>query len=161
MESSTNLIHRFGDAKAQELLQTHNTIIRACLHEYGGSEVTHTGDGIEISFSSVSVAVECAVAIQQAFAKYSQEHPTHAIRVRIGLHAGEPIPTEDRLFGTAVHTTFRICNCAQPGQILTSEVIYQLAAGKGFTFIDRGYFTLKGFAEHFRLYEVPWEDTHA
>jgi class 3 adenylate cyclase/DNA-binding CsgD family transcriptional regulator len=159
MQDSTAVIQHFGDAKAQELLRIHNTIIRACLHEYGGSEITHTGDGIEASFPSASLAVECAVAIQRAFAKHNQEHPDTPLRVRIGLNAGEPIPMEGRLFGIAIHVTFRICACAQPGQILVSDVIRQLTAGKGFSFISCGDVALKGFSEHFRLYEVPWKNT--
>jgi adenylate cyclase len=118
----------------------------------------HTGDGIEASFLSAATAIECAIAIQRAFAKHNQGHPNRPIRVRIGLNAGEPILTEGRLFGTAVHTTFRICTYAQPGQILVSEVIYQLAAGRGVAFVNRGRIALKGLPGRVRLYEVRWVD---
>ncbi len=157
MEGSTDLIQRFGDTQAQEFLRMHNTIIRTCLREYHGTEVIHTGDGIEASFSSASNAIECAMAIQQAFTRHNQEYSHAPIRVRIGINAGEPISTEGRLFGTAVHTTFRICDCARPGQILVSDVVYHLAAGKDFLFVDRGPFALKGFREEIRLYELAWE----
>jgi len=90
MEGSTALIRRWGDAKALELFRIHNTIIRDCLHKYHGSEVTHTGDGLEASFGSAVDAVECAVAIQRAFAKHNQANPDAPIRVRMGLNAGEP-----------------------------------------------------------------------
>jgi class 3 adenylate cyclase len=53
-------------------------------------------------------------------------------------------------------TPFRICTRAKPGQILVSEAVQQLAAGKGFTFISRGRVGLKGFTGRVRLYEVPW-----
>jgi class 3 adenylate cyclase len=157
MEGSTALTQRWGDATAHELLRTHNAIIRECLRAHDGVEVTHTGDGVEASFSSAASAVECAVAIQQAFARHNQAHPATPIHVRIGLNAGEPIATEGRLFGIAVPTTFRICARARPGQILVSDVIHQLAAGKGFTFTARGRIALKGLAGRFRLYEVSWE----
>ena len=160
MESSTALLQSLGDAKAHDLIGLHNVIIRDCLQAHRGTEVTHTGDGIEASFRSASNAVECALAIQRAFAKYNQEHPHRPIGVRIGLNAGEPILTEDRLFGTAVNTAFRICTRAQPGQILVSEIIRQLAAGKGFTFTPRGRLTLKGLPGRFHLYEVHWEEGH-
>jgi class 3 adenylate cyclase len=161
MEASAAIIQRWGDAKAHELLRLHNSIIRECLRRYHGVEITHTGDGVEVSFSSPANAATCAVAIQKAFAKYNQEHPGHPMRVRIGLNAGEPISTEGRLFGAAVHTTFRICARARPGQILASDVIHRLVAGKGFDFIDRGRVVLKGFRGRMRLYEVRWENETA
>jgi serine/threonine protein kinase/class 3 adenylate cyclase/tetratricopeptide (TPR) repeat protein len=161
MQGSTALIRRLGDAQAHELLGIHNAIIRDCLREHRGDEILHTGDGIEASFPSVSSAVACAVAIQKGFALHNKADPSHSMRVRIGINAGEPIVTEERLFGTAVHTAFRICTRAQPGQILVSDVVHQLAAGKGFIFVDRGRVGLKGLPGRVRLYEVQWEDEGA
>jgi class 3 adenylate cyclase/DNA-binding CsgD family transcriptional regulator len=157
IEGSTALIQRWGDVQAYELLGLHNAIIRDCLRQHHGTEVAHTGDGIEAAFLSASNAIECAIAIQQAFATHNHEHSDRLIRVRIGLNAGEPIATENRLFGTAVHTAFRICARAQPGQILVSEVIRQLVAGKDFALTDRGRVALKGLPGRVRLYEVCWE----
>jgi class 3 adenylate cyclase len=95
--------------------------------------------------------------MQKAFAEYTRANGANSIRIRIGINAGETILTEGRLFGTAVHTTFRICARAQPGQILVSDVIHQLVAGKDFTFVDHGRIALKGLAERMRLYEVLWK----
>jgi predicted ATPase/class 3 adenylate cyclase len=158
MEGSTALIDRVGDVQAYELLRIHNALIRDCLRTYEGTEVTHTGDGIEASFRLASKAVECAIAIQQAFAQYNAEHPTTTIRVRVGINAGEPITTEGRLFGTSVHAAFRICTRAQPGQILISDVVRQLVAGHSFVFADRGRVPLRGFRGRAQLYEVQWDD---
>jgi adenylate cyclase len=158
MEDSTALIDRLGDAQAYELLRIHNAIIRDCLRTHAGTEVTHTGDGIEASFRLASNAVECAIAIQQAFARYNVEHPATSIRVRVGINAGEPITTEGRLFGVAVHATFRICTRALPGQILISDVVRQLASGRSFVFVNRGRVVLKGFQGRVQLYEVRWDD---
>jgi len=69
--------------------------------------------------------------------------------------------TEGRLFGTAVHTTFRICGRAHPDQILTSDVIRQLAEGKGFVFANRGRIALKGISGPVQLYEVQWKNEGA
>ena len=157
MVASTALITRWGDAHAHELLRIHNATIRACLRTHHGTEITHTGDGIEASFSSASNAVACAMAIQQAFAQYNQEHLSHPLQVRIGITAGEPISTEGRLFGSAVHTAFRICARARPGQILVSDVVYQLVAGKDFPFVPRGRVALKGLPGRSRLYAVEWK----
>jgi class 3 adenylate cyclase/tetratricopeptide (TPR) repeat protein len=151
------LIHRAGDAKAHDLMQIHNEIIRLCLATHDGTEITHTGDGLEASFDSASSAVACAVAIQQMFAQHNAEHPAEAIRVRVGVHAGQPISTEGRLFGTAVHAAFRICARAGPGQILVSDVVGQPVAGKGFVLSSRGRVALKGLPGRMQLYEVLWE----
>jgi class 3 adenylate cyclase len=138
-------------------MQRHNALIRQCLAAHQGTEVTHTGDGIEASFSAASNAVECAVAIQRAFAGHNREHPTDTIEVRIGLNAGEPIATEGRLFGAAVHAAFAICARAGPRQIVVSHVVSQLIAGKEFRMINRGRVMLKGLGRT-RLYEIAWED---
>jgi adenylate cyclase len=82
--------------------------------------------------------------------------------VRIGLNAGEPVAEDDPdgrrdLFGTAVQLAARICAHAEPGQILASNVVRELSAGKGVMFSDRGEVTLRGFEEPVRLYEVRWD----
>ena len=77
--------------------------------------------------------------------------------MRVGVHAGQPISTEGRLFGTAVHAAFRICARAGPGQILASDVVGQLVAGKGFVLTSRGRVALKGLPGRMQLYEVSWE----
>ncbi|MCJ7509668.1 MAG: adenylate/guanylate cyclase domain-containing protein [Dehalococcoidia bacterium] len=172
MEGSTSLTQRLGDAKAQEVLRTHNRIVRDALKAHTGSEIKHTGDGIMASFFSATRALECAIAIQRAFADWNagvgaglappegvaSSAPTEAIRVRIGLNAGEPVAEEKDLFGTAVQLAARRCAHADPGEILAPIVVRELAAGKGFLFSDLGAVALRGFEEPARLYEVRWRE---
>jgi class 3 adenylate cyclase/pimeloyl-ACP methyl ester carboxylesterase len=157
MEGSTTLTQRLGDSKAQDVLRAHNTILRDALKNHGGSEIKHTGDGIMASFASATRALECAVAMQRAFAAHN-ESAEEPIRVRIGLNAGEPVAEEKDLFGTAVQLAARICAHAEPGQILASDVVQQLVAGKGFVCADQGEIGLKGFERPVRLHEVRWQD---
>ncbi|MEX2225579.1 MAG: adenylate/guanylate cyclase domain-containing protein [Dehalococcoidia bacterium] len=161
MEGSTEATQRLGDAQAQSMVRRHNEIVRDALHAYGGTEVKHTGDGIMSSFPSSSLAVECAVAIQRAIEAHSQSHPDEAIRVRIGLNAGEPVAEGDDLFGTAVQLASRICSRAEPRQVLVSDVVRQLVAGKGFLFGDRGETELRGFEDPVRIFEVRWQDQNS
>jgi class 3 adenylate cyclase len=156
MEGSTTLTQRLGDAKAQEILRSHNTIVRGALKAHSGSEIKHTGDGIMASFASASRALECAIAIQRTFAQHNESNPDIPIRVRIGLNAGEPVAEEEDLFGTAVQLAARICAQAEPGEILAPIVVRELAAGKGFLLADRGDVALRGFEDPVRLYEVRW-----
>ncbi len=107
------------------------------------------------SFSSATKALECAVAMQRAFAAHN-ESAEEPIRVRIGLNAGEPIAEDDDLFGTAVNLAARIAAKAEGGEILTSDTVRGLVAGKKFLFSDRGEANLKGFDDAIRLYELSW-----
>ncbi len=147
LESSTALTQKLGDAKAQDVLHGHNDIVRAALAANDGEEVKHTGDGIMASFGSAVAAVEAALAIQRDLA-------AGEIRVRIGLNAGEPIAEDHDYFGTAVQLAARICDRAEPGQVLVSNVVRELCAGKTFAFEDVGAATLKGFPEPVRLFAV-------
>jgi class 3 adenylate cyclase len=156
MEASTTLTQRLGDAEAQGVLRTHNSIVRDSLKAGKGSEIKHTGDGIMASFISAGRALECAIAVQRAFAQHNESNPDTPIRVRIGLNAGEPVAEEEDLFGTAVQLVARICAHAEPGQILVPVVVKELTAGKRFVFSDRGEVALRGFQNPVRLYEVQW-----
>ena len=156
VEGSTALTQRLGDAKAREVLRTHERIVREALKAHGGSEVKTLGDGFMASFSSATRALECAIAMQSGFA--AQNEPAEEpIRVRVGLNAGEPIAEEEDLFGTAVILAARIAAKAEGGEIVASDVVRQLVAGKGFLFADRGETALRGFEEPVRLYEVRWQ----
>ena len=151
---STALTQRLGDAKAQELVRAHNTIVREALAAHGGSEIKHTGDGIMAAFPTASGALECAIAIQRAVAARVDS----SLAVHIGLNAGEPVAEERDLFGTAVQLARRICDTAEGGEILAADVVRQLAAGKDFLFADRGEVALRGFEDPVRLYEVRWRE---
>ena len=155
LASSTSLTQRLGDTKAQELVRAHNAIIRKALAQHGGTEIKHTGDGIMASFPTASGALECAVAIQRAVS----EHENTDLAVHVGVNAGEPVAEESDLFGTAVQLARRICDAAEGGEILVSNVVRELAAGKGFLFSDRGETALRGFEDPVRLYELRWRPT--
>jgi class 3 adenylate cyclase/pimeloyl-ACP methyl ester carboxylesterase len=157
VEGSTSLTQRLGDTRARDILRVHERIVREALCAHGGSEVKTMGDGFMASFPSVTRALECTIAIQRAFAEHNQsaEEP---IRVRIGLNAGEPVAEEEDLFGTAVILAARIAAKAEGGEILASDVVRQLVAGKGFLFSDRGDVALRGFEDPVRLYELRWEE---
>jgi class 3 adenylate cyclase len=165
VEGSTALTDRLGDTKARDLLREHERITREALKAHGGSEVKTMGDGFMASFSSATKALECAIAIQQAFAERNKS-ADEPIKVRIGLNAGEPIAEDDPggrgdLFGTAVNMAARIAAKAEGGEILASNVVRELVAGKEFLFADRGETELRGFEDPVRLYELRWKRTDA
>ena len=156
MEGSTTLTQRLGDAKAREVLRAHERIVREALKSHGGSEVKTMGDGFMASFSSATRALECAIGMQRAFAEHN-ETAEEPIRVRVGLNSGEPIAEEDDLFGTAVILAARIAAKAGGGDILTSDTVRGLVAGKKFLFSDRGETALRGFEDPVRLFDLRWQ----
>jgi len=152
LEAHTPIMQRLGDAKGREVLREHERVTREALREYGGTEVKAMGDGFMASFPSVQKALECSIALQETFA--SQEIAGERLRCRIGINAGEPIQEEGDLFGTAVITAARIAGLAKGGEVLVSDVVRQLVAGKGFSFEDRGEQSLKGISEPVRMWAV-------
>ena len=156
LKDSTRMTTLYGDAKALHLLHVHNALTRNSLNAHRGREIKHTGDGIMASFASVPDAVECAIAIQKAFAAYNQEHAEAPLYLRIGMSAGEPIEEHGDLFGKAVQLAARLCAHAEPAQILIDQVVLDQWSGKQLPFSDLGEVTPKGFAYAVRVYEVQW-----
>ena len=156
LKDSTRMTTLYGDAKALHLLHVHNALTRNSLNAHRGREIKHTGDGIMASFASVPDAVECAIAIQKAFAAYNQEHAEAPLYLRIGMSAGEPIEEHGDLFGKAVQLAARLCAHAEPAQILIDQVVLDQWSGKQLPFADLGEVTPKGFAHAVRVYEVQW-----
>jgi class 3 adenylate cyclase len=148
----TEMMSRLGDERGRDVLREHERITREVLKAHGGTEVKTMGDGFMASFGSVTKAVECAVALQRAFAEREGE----PLSVRVGLNAGEPIEEDGDLFGATVILASRIAAKADAGEILVADTVRGLCSGKGFLFADRGEFVAKGFEEPVRVSEVSW-----
>ena len=88
---------------------------------------------------------------------HNENHPEVPINVRIGICAGEPVEEDQRLFGSTVQLTSRICDQAAPDQILVAAVVRDLCLGKQFAFVDQGEAALKGFDQPLRVFEVDWQ----
>jgi class 3 adenylate cyclase/pimeloyl-ACP methyl ester carboxylesterase len=153
LEGHTAVMSRLGDAKGRDVLREHERLTREALREHGGTEVKSMGDGFMASFGSAQKALECAQAIQRAFA---EAVGGEALKVRIGVNAGEPVAEDDDLFGTSVIAAARIAAKANGGQVFVADVVRQLVAGKGFLFSDTGEHVLKGLEDPVRLWELRW-----
>jgi class 3 adenylate cyclase/tetratricopeptide (TPR) repeat protein len=152
---STELYDRLGDVLALAVLRTHDEIVDDVLLRTGGTRVKHTGDGTMARFASAASALDAAVQMQRRFAAVGcTSAPGEAIRVRIGINAGEPIFDGDDLFGVSVIAAARLCALARPGRILVSDVVRQLAAGSPVRFVDRGRVTLRGIERRVAVFEV-------
>ncbi|MGI9481025.1 MAG: nickel-binding protein [Hyphomicrobiales bacterium] len=151
MVGSTEMTTQLGDASAVELIRAHDAIIRRCLERHGGGEVKHLGDGIMASFDDVPAAVASAVKIQEELETYNQNAGT-PIRVRIGIHVGEPVEDSDDLFGSAVQMASRICDAALADTILVSQEVKEACAGANLKFEPKGSVNLKGFSDPVHLF---------
>ena len=160
LEKHSAMMQRLGDEGGRAVLREHEIITREALAAYGGTEVKTMGDSFMASFGSATRALECATALQKAFADRNAT-ADEALRIRVGLSAGEPIAEDDDLFGAAVIQAARIADQAKGGEILLANVVRELAAGKGFLFSDRGEMALRGFDDPVRLYELRWEQAAA
>jgi class 3 adenylate cyclase/pimeloyl-ACP methyl ester carboxylesterase len=155
LAGSTEMMSRLGDEAGRQVLREHERITREVLKAHRGAEIKTMGDGFMASFASVTQAVECAIALQRAFAERN-ESAAEPLNVRVGLNAGEPIEEEGDLFGASVIVASRIAAEAEGGEVLASLAVRELCAGKGFLFADRGDHALRGFEDPLRVFEVAW-----
>ena len=162
MVEHTAMMRRLGDSAGREVLREHEVVTREVLKAHGGDEIKTLGDGFMASFASVTGAVECAIALQRAFEELHHGAEAHSgkepIHIRIGLNAGEPIEEGGDLFGATVIMASRIAAHGEAGEIIASDVVRALCAGKGFLFADRGENVLRGFEDPVRVHEVRWRE---
>ena len=149
---STGITQRNGDEAAMECIRFHDSVVRAALSEFNGREVKHTGDGIMASFASSASAVRCAARVQSELAKRGTGDIP--LQVRIGIAAGEPVESNQDLFGSTVQLAARLCASATPAQSLVSSTVAELCIGKGLAFDFLGERQLKGFEQPVRVHAV-------
>jgi class 3 adenylate cyclase len=154
LRGSTSILDEVGQAAFMVLLTEHDLIIRRALVAAHGREVKHTGDGFMAAFDDVRSALACAMAIQAGFAARSAEGRTPELRVRIGIAAGEPVDHNDDLFGSTVTLASRLCDAADAGRILVSDVVRELGSQQGFAFDEGRDVILKGFSGPTRAFEL-------
>jgi class 3 adenylate cyclase len=128
----------------------------ARVREHEGRVVDTAGDSVFAEFDSVVNATRCAQAIQedQAAANRSQD-PSRRIDTRIGVHVGDVIVEEYKVYGDGVNIAARLESLAQPGHILVSEAVYQQVRNKiPAQFRDEGVRTLKNIEHPVRVYSL-------
>jgi class 3 adenylate cyclase len=155
IESSTELNDELGDIAWMHALREHNAIIRERIAAHNGFEVKTIGDAFMVAFSSARRAVLCAVDLQRAFAARNDGPGVAPMRLRIGLHAGEPVREGDDFYGRSVVEASRIAGSARGGEILVSALLRELVESAGDLTFDGGRdVDLKGIAGPRRLYSV-------
>jgi len=156
---STELFERLGDDAAQAVLAAHLAMLRESVQATGGRVVKSLGDGLMVAFPSPLDALRCAVRMQEDVARQSEARPASRLGLRVGVHVGEPVRDEDDLFGTSVVVAKRLCDRAEEGQILASELVSGLVGSRGgFRFRPLGTMRLKGLRAPLAVVEVLWTE---
>ena len=154
IEGSTRLLQQLGDHYA-DVTRDHRRIVRATFAANNGSEVDTQGDAFFYSFGRARDAVRAAVDAQRALEAHTWPDGA-TVRVRMGLHTGEPTVGEDGYLGLDVVRAARICSAGHGGQILLSETTRSLIGNdlpEGAIVLDLGEAKLKDI-QHERLFQL-------
>ena len=147
IEGSTRLLQELGDRYA-EVLAEHHRELRAVWLRHEGFEVDTQGDAFFVAFGRASDAVAAAADAQRALAG-------GPVRVRMGLHTGEPLRTGESYVGIDVHRAARIAAAGHGGQVLLSQATADLAGADA---RDLGLHRLKDLSAPERLFQLGVED---
>jgi class 3 adenylate cyclase len=154
IEGSTALLKELGE-RYGDVLGRERGILRETLTNAGGQEIDTQGDAFFFSFMRARDAVTGAVAAQRALAEHDWPDGVD-VRVRMGLHTGEPSVGDEGYVGLDVVRAARICSAGHGGQILLSETTRALLGGAlpdGATVHDLGLQSLKDVGEE-RVYQL-------
>jgi predicted ATPase/class 3 adenylate cyclase len=146
IEGSTRLLQGLGDAYAEALAE-HRRALRAAFARHAGVEVDTQGDAFFVAFARAGEALAAAREAQEALAQ-------GPIRVRMGLHTGEPLVTDEGYVGLDVHRAARIAGIAHGGQVLLSSSTVALLDPSNSLLLDLGEHRLKDLTAPERIYQL-------
>jgi predicted ATPase/class 3 adenylate cyclase len=145
IEGSTQLLRELGDAYA-DVLAEHRRLVREAFGRHGGVEVDTQGDAFFVAFARAHDALRAAGEAQRLLA-------TGPVRVRMGVHTGEPLVTDEGYVGIDVHRAARVMAAGHGGQVLVSAATRTLA-DEQFALRDLGSHRLKDLTEPQHLYQL-------
>lgn len=145
--ASTEHLSRVGDSGWTGLLDRHDEMARRQIQRFGGREIKTTGDGMMATFEGPARAVRCAMAMRDGAIQLG-------LAIRAGVHTGEVELRKNDISGIAVHIAQRVTILAEPGQILTTSTVRDLALGSSLEFSDGESHQLKGVPGDWSLHNV-------
>lgn len=158
IEGSTHLLDYLGDHYAL-VLEKHHELLRAAIQKWNGHEVDTQGDAFFVTFNRALDAVQCAAEAQRALATYSWPEG-RGVRVRMGLHTGEPLIASTGYVGMDVHRAARIGDAGHGGQVLLSQSTRELVIQDlptGLTIRELGEHRLKDLKYPTPIYQLVIE----
>ena len=145
--SSTEVLDRQGDEAALDAFRQIDGLVAELCARHGGRVVKKLGDGSLLTFGSTARALAFSLDLQDRMS-------AQPLQMRIGMAAGEPTQEDGDVLGAVVVQASRLATLGGPGEIVVSDAVRQLAAGKRFAFRPRGELRLKGFEEPLRTWQV-------
>src|SRR6266446_2868483 len=155
IEGSTRLLQQLGD-RYSRVFEEYRRLLRAAFQEWNGHEVDTQGDAFFVAFARATDAVLAAVEVQRALASHSWPEGA-TVRVRMGLHTGEPTLTSEGYVGLDVHRAARIMSAEHGGQVLLSQTTCNLVGEdlpEDVTLRDLGEYRLKDLGRPRRLFQL-------
>jgi predicted ATPase/class 3 adenylate cyclase len=162
MEGSTRLLQQLGE-RYTDLLEEYRQLLRAAFQRWDGNVVDTQGDAFFVAFARASDAVSGAVAAQRALASHVWPDGM-VVRVRMGLHTGEPTLSSEGYTGLDVHQAARIMSAGHGGQVLLSQTTRDLVAHDlptGVSLRDLGAHRLKDLQQKSHLSQLVIADLPA
>jgi predicted ATPase/class 3 adenylate cyclase len=144
VEGSTRLLHSLGPEGYAEALAGHRRVIREACAAQGGVEVDTQGDAFFFAFPTAPGAVAAASVFTEALA-------SGPIQVRVGLHTGTPLVTEEGYVGDDVHFAARVAASGHGGQVICSAATAELVE---IALADLGEHRLKDIAEAVSIFQL-------
>jgi class 3 adenylate cyclase len=147
MEGSTRLLQQVGE-RYTDLLEEYRQLLRAAFQRWNGNVVDTQGDAFFVAFARATDAVSGAVAAQRALASRISPEGV-VVRVRMGLHTGEPTLSSEGYTGLDVHYAARIMSAGHGGQVLLSQTTRDLVEHDlptGVSLRDLGAHRLKAYS---------------
>ncbi|HUP21013.1 MAG TPA: adenylate/guanylate cyclase domain-containing protein [Gemmatimonadota bacterium] len=135
-----------NEGEAVALIRILQAVSREIVPASGGRIIKFLGDGALAEFPSTDSAVRAALALREAFVERAGAAELGARDLRIGVHVGDVVATEDGdLYGDGINVASRLQAAAEPGQVLVSgDVWRQLKPRPEFSFEELGSRSLKG-----------------
>ena len=152
------IMHK-DESAALELLDNHNKIVQPIVIKYNGTILKPQADGYLMKFSSAVDAVRCGKDIQKEISIYNKEiNENENILLRIGIHLGDVVLTENDIFGDGVNIASRLEPLADPGGICISQTVYDQIKNKvEIQTLDLGPADLKNIDSKINIYKVLLE----
>jgi class 3 adenylate cyclase len=149
---STERLQRLGDQRGHQLVQDHNRLVRRLLHAHRGVEIQQTGDGFIAVFEDADAALRCALELQAEVEACGLGGEADPVRLRVGLHSGELLMEEGRVFGVVMHVAAHICGAGIAGAVVVSQAFWEsLARSEAWQTHPLGPTALKGLSEPIEL----------
>ena len=163
IEASTRLVQLLGP-RYPDLLAEHHEIMRQAITTWDGTVVDTQGDAFFAVFTQAQDALAAAVSIQRSLATHTWPDGLQ-VRVRMGMHTGEPTLTQDGYYvGLDIHRAARVCSAGHGGQVLLTQATCNLVLADlpfGVSLRDLGNHRLKDLDRPERLYQLVISDLPA